>query len=506
MRRIITNTLIMWLRTGIITILSIFSTRLTLSSLGANEFGIFLIGAGVGLFLGVLAGSIMTVSLRSLSMAAERNDLAFTKLVVGACLKNHMILVGLFLILGEILGHVALVWVLNIPSARLTTAIYVLHFTIMTGALGIIGAFYEVFLFSKEKFLLYSFINIANSVLGLLIALSLPYVTGDRLLFYAAAVSASNGALTVTGILVVIAMFPETRTLPSLGNNQRVGLPNRGIFYWNSLVILSYVGQQQGLSYLLFYFFGPAMATSLAVASQIAGLFRQIAQAVNNALAPGLYRMEAAGSRREMIEKSLLGSKYVFFLVCLALIPVWVEMPLLLRTWLASPPEGSVLMGRALLASLALELLSAQILTAWQAIGRTARLFFGSATVTALSLLACLLAGISNGSVETVAIIIVMTGIANSILRVVLMEPYGPGISRRWFLKVLLPGSMAIVPPATSAILISSFMPPNYLTASVVFIVCLIVGGSSALWTLGDDAMIYIRKILASRKFQYTLS
>ncbi|MGO9173861.1 MAG: hypothetical protein ACLP7P_18120 [Rhodomicrobium sp.] len=488
MRRAITNTLIVWLRLALISALTVASTRWTLSALGAAEFGIYLVSAGIGLTLGFLTGAMTTVSQRALSMVAD--DHKAIKTAMAECVKNHIVVSCVLVFLGLCLGHFAIVSLLDIPAERIPTALYILYFAVFAGAIGVVSAAFEAFLWSREDFVLFSVLGVVHAAFTFLIALALPHLSGDRLFFYAASTAASSSALSAVGISIVMLRHPDARVSPGLIARSKIRLENRRIFFWNALGSLSYLGQQQGLIYLLFGFFGPTAATSLAVANQVTSLFRQIGQAVNGALAPALYRKEAAGARDEMIERALVGSKYVFLLVCIGLIPVLAEMPLLLRIWLINPPEGSVLLARALLVSLALELLSTQSLTAWQAIGRLSRLFNVSLAITAVSLLICSVCAISGGSLAIIAFVVVATGAANAVTRVLLLEAYAAGIIKRWMLLTVLPSAVTILPSILVLLILRSSFSDENMRAGAGLISCIIVGCGCSLFAAQNDGLL----------------
>jgi hypothetical protein len=145
-----------------------------------------------------------------------------------------------------------------------------------------------------------------------------------------------------------------------------------------------------------------------------------------------------------------------------------------------------------LLAALALDLLSSQAFTAWQAIGDVSRLFLASAILTALGLLGCVLAGAAGAPLAIVAFIAVGMGGANATVRIVLLEKHMRGITARWLSQIALPSLIAVVPAAICAAAISATMDEGFPRLGVSLILCSIVG-------LGSGALIVWR----GKLFQY---
>jgi hypothetical protein len=135
---------------------------------------------------------------------------------------------------------------------------------------------------------------------------------------------------------------------------------------------------------------------------------------------------------------------------------------------------------------LAFELLSALYLIAWQAIGNISRLVIASLLITAVS------AGLIGASlfvgagIETVAIILVATGIINSVQRVTLIGLHHQSAFLGWLLRTVV----ATI-PVTAVVLALAQVPAFFLEQGLARL-AVIFGATTAL--LGSVTIFNLRK------------
>ena len=125
-RRIVTNTLILYVRMAVITIISLYSSRIVLQLLGLQDFGIFNVVAGIVEFAIIFTGTLTSATQRFLSFELGRNDLKAFNLSF-CSLYNIIILLCIILLFVLIIAGIWLVHdVLDIPATRRYAATWVL--------------------------------------------------------------------------------------------------------------------------------------------------------------------------------------------------------------------------------------------------------------------------------------------------------------------------------------------------------------------------------------------
>lgn len=148
------------------------------------------------------------------------------------------------------------------------------------------------------------------------------------------------------------------------------------------------------------------------------------------------------------------------------------------------------MLARSLLVSLALELLSSQSLTAWQAIGSLSRLFVASSAITAVSLLICSVCAMSGGSLATIAFVVVATGAANSVTRILLLEAFAVDILKRWMLLTILLSAVTIFPSILALLILYNSFSDEYMRAGAELMACIIVGCGCGLLAAYNDRLL----------------
>ena len=89
-QRIIVNTIAQYTRTIINVCLSLYSTRLILSALGQNDFGVYSVVAGVVAMLSFVTNALVITTQRYLSYHHGKNDLSQVRKVFGNSWLLHL--------------------------------------------------------------------------------------------------------------------------------------------------------------------------------------------------------------------------------------------------------------------------------------------------------------------------------------------------------------------------------------------------------------------------------
>lgn len=88
------------------------------------------------------------------------------------------------------------------------------------------------------------------------------------------------------------------------------------------------------------------------------------------ALNPQIMKAEGAGNREKVLRLSLLASKFSFYLLAFFSIPFIFEMPYILKLWLKTVPDNTVIFCQLILVISLLASFSMGLMTALQSIGK----------------------------------------------------------------------------------------------------------------------------------------
>lgn len=103
-KRIAKNTLFLYLRMFLMMAISLFTSRVILSTLGVSDYGIYNVVGGVVAMFGILSGSITNSITRFLTFELGKKDNEQLQKVFSTSLNVMFVLSFIILVIGEIVG------------------------------------------------------------------------------------------------------------------------------------------------------------------------------------------------------------------------------------------------------------------------------------------------------------------------------------------------------------------------------------------------------------------
>lgn len=483
--RIIVNTLAQYTRLLFSVVISLYATRLILRALGQTDYGIYSLVAGVVVLLGFITNAMVITTQRHLSYGygdeaqAKESNLGHDNVrrIFSNCLVLHIIIAAAVFAVMIVLERPLFAHVLVIDDDRRTVAVLVYRFMAASLLLTFITAPYKALFIARENIVYTSAVEVADSLLRLLVAFALLQLHSDRLAAYGflmMLVTVFNyGALAVYGSV----RFRECLLLPRIADLDGAQMRRIvGFAGWTIYSMGCVLGRSQGLAVILNRFFGAIINSAYGIASQIFASVQFVAQAVVNAMSPQLIKAEGGGDRQRMLTLASLTSKYSLLLLALVVVPVSFEMPGILQLWLGTVPEHTATLSVFILVTSLCDQTTIGLNVANQAIGRIRNFSLCINTIKLLTLVVVWLCLRRFCSVEAamwcyLAIEIVCAAIRLPFLR------YLAGLRIRRYLAAVLLRSL---PSIASMILVGWFfttcvsLPVRFV---FTFAVTVIVGG-----------------------------
>ena len=378
--KVIFNTGILYAKIIICVFISLWSVPLVLHALGASDYGLYNLIAGVIAMLSFLNAS-MTVSLQrfmSVTMG-EGNDEKLNKIYNTGIILH--IFIGILLVCFlELCSIFIFDDFLNIPSGRLRTAEIVYQFLVISMFFTVVSVPFDAVLNAKEDMLAYSIISIIEAVLKLGVAFCLMWISYDKLIFYGFTLVCIVILSTTMKFLYVKHKYEDFRISIKNGFNIPLSREMFGFIGWNALGGGAMVARNQGVAILLNLFFGTVINAAYGIANQISGVLSYFSVSLQKSLNPQLMKSEGMGNRERLIRLAFISSKYSALLLGIFIVPLLIYMPLILHLWLTDVPEHTVLFARLVLLLAFLVQYSVGIQVLIQSIGKI-RLYFISVSV-----------------------------------------------------------------------------------------------------------------------------
>ena len=367
-KRIAKNTLLLYFRMLFMMVVSLYTSRVILNTLGVVDYGINNVVGGVIAMLGFLTGSLGAASSRYITYDLGKGDMDVMKKTFGNILSIHFILAGIVLIIGETIGLWFMSTQLQIPSDRMTAAMWVYQFSIFSSILAVISVPYNATIIAHEKMSAFAYISIVDAVLKLLIVYLLVIIPYDKLIVYAILFFCIQAFDRIVYGIYCSRHFEETRTRFSYD-----GKLFKEIFAfagWTMNGNLAYMGYTQGLNILLNIFFGPAVNAARGIAVQVQSVCQQFCTNFQMALNPQLTKSYAQGNIDDMHRLLIKSSKLSFYILFFIVLPLILEAEFVLKIWLGMVPEHTVTFLRLILVVGLLYTLSNPIIVSVHATGK----------------------------------------------------------------------------------------------------------------------------------------
>lgn len=369
-QRIIVNTIAQYTRTIINVCLSLYSTRLILSALGQNDFGIYSVVAGVVAMLSFVTNALVITTQRYLSFHHGKNDLNQVRKVFGNSWLLHLF-IGLLITI--ILGTIG-PWItqnfLNIEEVRRGAALVVYFAAVVMVLLTFITAPIRALFIARENIVYTSFIDVLDGVLKLLIAILLSKVTYDHLISYSVLLTCISIFNLLAFAIYAAIKFPEFH-LPKLRELDKQYIKGLSDFAgWTIYSTGCIIARNQGISVVLNLFYGTIVNSAYGIAMQVSGAVQFVSTSIINAMNPQIMKAEGAGERQKMIRLCAYESKYAFLLLAMVVIPLIAEMETILHVWLGEVPVHAVMFCRFILIAALCDQISIGWTSANQAIGK----------------------------------------------------------------------------------------------------------------------------------------
>lgn len=341
--RIIKNTGFLYIKMGINVFISLYSTRLILSSLGASDFGVFNIVGGAITMLGFLNSTMANATQRFMSYAEGEDNLDKKKKVFNVSMILHMIVA---FITGLILfGAMFPLFdnVFNILPERVLAAKVIYISLIISTIFTILNVPYDAVMNAHENMLFYSFIGVFEAILKLLVAFVCVFSSFDKLIVYG--VLMAFIPFVTLSIMKIYCHRKYDECVLSFCKFWDSRLIKNITFFssWNFLTAISSLISVYGGSLVLNHFFGTILNAAQGIANQINGQMSSFSLNLMKAVNPVIVKRAGAGDMIAMNKATLAGCKFSTLLLILFAIPFVLEMPYILKIWLKQVPDWTVL-------------------------------------------------------------------------------------------------------------------------------------------------------------------
>ena len=337
--RVIWNSIVLYAKIIICIVLSLWTVPVVLHGLGASDYGLYALVAGVIALLAFLKTAMSSSTQRYLSVARGEGDMQKMNAIFNSSLMLHLLFGLAIALVLEALTPFLFGHFLNIEPERMMAGKIIYQTLLISMFLTIITVPFDAELNAYENMPVFAIIEVIDALLKLLMAYSLQFVSWDRLIWYGI-------GMTIIPLFNLIAKYLYTRYKYKELYIRRDYLWNPTLLNqmfsfvgWNTFGALAIVGRNQGLAIILNLFFGTVMNAAYGIANQINSVMGYFSQTLRKSIHPQLMQSEGKGDRERMLRLVFTSSKFCVLVMGTIVIPLIVELPYVLTLWLTNVPE-----------------------------------------------------------------------------------------------------------------------------------------------------------------------
>lgn len=350
-KRILINTIFLYLRIIISLFISLFSTRYILSSLGAKDYGIFNVVSGSIVMLTFLNIAMSQATQRYMSYTQGKENIFEQKRIFSTSVILHSLLSFIIVLIMEIGGYFLFKNILKIDFDRIGAAKIIFQFAVINTFISVISVPYVAVINAHENMFIDSIIGIFESFAKLIISIILCYISYDKLIFYSLLITIVSIFLLFYKRFYCLKKYEEVRTNIFKYFNFKIFKDMLSFASWGLLGTIMSLINNYGKNLLINVFFGTIVNAAQAITEQIVGQLGAFSNVLTKALNPFIDKSEGAGNRDLMITASYTGNKFAYFLLIFFALPVFIELPYILNLWLKNVPEYTITFCRIYLIS-----------------------------------------------------------------------------------------------------------------------------------------------------------
>lgn len=363
------NTTLLYGRTVLIMLVTLYTSRVILQALGVEDYGVYTAIGGVVSLLTVVIGPIDQAVSRFLTFELGRGNKERIHRYFSSGITIMLLFAGLSVLILETMG----LWFLNnkmvIDESRMYAANWVLHLSIATFVINMISSPYRASLIAHERMSLFAYMGILDVLLKLGVAFLIKYSSYDKLIVYCILLLIVAVVVRVIYTIVCKREFEECRKTKIKIDREIFG----GLFSfagWNIFGAAASLCRGQGINIIFNLFGGPIVNAAFGIANQVNGAVGQFVNNFTTALNPSIIKSYASDQKDYMMSLVYQGAKYSYFLVLFFALPLLMETKYITRLWLGLTPEFSVVFIQLMLLHSLIESFSKTIMAGTHATGR----------------------------------------------------------------------------------------------------------------------------------------
>lgn len=367
-KKIVNNSVMLFIRTGITVIVSLFTSRIVLQQLGVSDYGVYNVVGGFVSLMAFIQTSFVHGIQRFINFFKAKEDKDAVIEVFSASLLILFILSVVILLFGETVGMWFLKNYFNIPHQSMLDAHWVFQFSLLASIISLFQTPFTSTIIANEDMQVYAYISIVEVAMKLMIAYSLCLATNNRLTLYASLICGSSMFVLLCYIIYCRHKY-RTCQIKRV-SNAKIYKDLLSFSGWSFVGSSANIISVQGVNIILNIFFGTVVNAARGIAVQISSQLDNLINNIQIAMNPQLIQLYSTGQISQMRELLNDNFKWNFFMMWIAGFPILLNTKDVLWFWLGEVPEYTVVFTQLVIFRCFLKVFERPLITSQMAHGK----------------------------------------------------------------------------------------------------------------------------------------
>jgi O-antigen/teichoic acid export membrane protein len=365
--RIAKNTLVLYVRQILIMLVSLYTVRVVLNTLGAEDYGIYNVVAGMVVLFSFLNGAMTSATQRFLNYALGENNIEQARDIFSISFIIHAMMALVVAFISETIGLWFFCTHINIPSERWKAALVIYQISIITTGINILRVPYNAVVIAYEKMSFFATASIIENILKFVAAFLLTVILYDSLIVYAFLIC------IIGTIMFFIYKFYCNRNFKAANfwhcNNKDIYQKLIGFSGWSVFGSVANMSSSHGTNVLINMFSTVTVNAAMGIAAQINAAVYQFVGNFQTAFNPQIIKSYANKDYDYFMRLIFRTSKISFVLLFFFALPLYINIEFVLEVWLKTIPDYTVVFTRLILVFSLVDAVSGPLWMSIQATG-----------------------------------------------------------------------------------------------------------------------------------------
>ncbi|MBO7470488.1 MAG: lipopolysaccharide biosynthesis protein, partial [Bacteroidaceae bacterium] len=179
------NTVLLYIRTFFVMIISLYTSRVVLDVLGVEDYGVYQVVGGMVAMFAVISNSLSSAISRFITYEIGSGNKERLSAVFSTSQVVQLIISGIVLVFGEVVGLWFMHTKMQIPEGSMYAANWVLQFSLISFCVNLLSVPYNACIIAHEHMKAFAYVSIFEAICKLIICYLLFVSPIDKLIFYA---------------------------------------------------------------------------------------------------------------------------------------------------------------------------------------------------------------------------------------------------------------------------------------------------------------------------------